>query len=313
MVNSNFISFIIICLISSFIGLTVVKIVDYRLSDIAIKMPAITLPPQHITIKIDDSVSIIPEIQFRSKTALVKPLNSRAQYNTLSTLTQQGGATDDQICKKDLLPPRTEYNKNNYKSESRAVVNVGKTPPDSSDHLSRPAPYPRAPQTTTEPPRSGRGESYYKDTAEMTPEQIIKFKNKANFYNMTLLDYTNWLNMFQSEPEKLSGFHRSNLRILLRGGELQQNDMPRSMPLPRKSDHEYNEKTSRGTFDNIPQPEYLGYKAHNYEDQIGAVANKNRSLTHLAFINPDEPMKTWILTRQPVPLKGKKAPILPPT
>jgi hypothetical protein len=66
--------------------------------------------------------------------------------------------------------------------------------------------------------------------------------------------------------------------------------------LPPKSDHEYTAKLAAGTLDNVPQPDTLGFLPFNYDVNVGS--EPNRSMRHLDFINPDEPMKTWVLTSE---------------
>ena len=51
---NNIVSIIIVFLISSLIGLSVVSIVDNRLSNISINMPAVNLPTQKITVQVTD-------------------------------------------------------------------------------------------------------------------------------------------------------------------------------------------------------------------------------------------------------------------
>ena len=131
----------------------------------------------------------------------------------------------------------------------------------------------------------------------MTSEQLVKFQQRAKFSNMTVKDYQNWLNTFKNNPGRLTGFHRANLKVLLRGGSLDPSDMPQRTHIPDNSYDQYTKLLHGQVEDNIPQPEFLGYQPHNYEEQIGNPLERNRSLRHLDYVNPDEPMKTWILTR----------------
>jgi hypothetical protein len=313
MVPNQFITTLLVFLIAAFIGLTIIQIVDSRMSDISINMPKITLPPQHITIKMQDSQNPQnPPKPFTVKQEspntyqLTKP---DIHYNTLKTLVktqnQKGGAgeaaaeteaTGDKqvICKSELFP--RQYDSSKYRSQSKNIVAPPVTvPKPSRDHQSRPAPYPRNKKELDKV----QNITYYKNPKDMTPEQVLKFKNNGKFINMTVKDYENWLLLFRDEPQNLTGFHRGNLKILLRGGDLTASDLPAVTPLPRTSDHEYIEKVSQGTYvqDNIPQPENLGYQASNYDMEVGS-SIKERTMKHLAYINPDEPLKTWILTHE---------------
>jgi hypothetical protein len=338
----DIISCFIVLLISACIGLVIVRVVDRRLSDISINMPAITLPKQQITIKMNGIESSISQASIKYESTelpmqtgggqdiftnpleyqpilrstptnqpeLIPLLNDndrdppvvgsyikheeKQQRPAAAAATTAAASAHKEgtlLCKSDIASANGKYNSKQYKSEKAELIYSGITPEPSSDHLERPAPYPHV--RTTEPAETI---SYYKDPKDMTATQLIKFKNKARFEHMSVKDYENWLGLHKSMPQHLTGFHRSNLRVLLRGGRLTNADLPRVYPLPPKADHEYTQLMQQGTIDNIPQPEYLGYHPSNDEDQIGAPSKENRSLKHLAFINPDEPLKTWILT-----------------
>jgi hypothetical protein len=58
---------------------------------------------------------------------------------------------------------------------------------------------------------------YYKTLQEMTPAQIIKFKNKAKPGKMTMLDYKSWLSLFEYDKANLPTEHHENLDRLLKG------------------------------------------------------------------------------------------------
>jgi len=59
--------------------------------------------------------------------------------------------------------------------------------------------------------------TYYLDPRMMTPQQVVKFKNRAKLENMTMQDYKNWLGLFDSDLEDLPLVHRKNFWRLQRG------------------------------------------------------------------------------------------------
>ncbi len=305
-----------IALLAAFIGLIIVKIVDSRLKDISINMPTVNLPPININMGAAEG----PQVTIGSLGTAVP---------ASPVLTQKGGDVVKDVVKEsvvkvkgkdesaneqlkviptvdlpafDTLPQgcrdRTRYIASRYESDKTSLIYTGITPEPSYAHNESPAPYPRNPSAlmAKPDPRSNLSSQYYLDPQAMTPAQLDKFKFKASFDKMTVVDYTNWLLLFKTESEKLSGFHRANLRLLLRGGKLTYEDLPRVSPLPPKSDHEYTAKLAAGTLDNVPQPDTLGLLPFNYDVNVGS--EPNRSMRHLDFINPDEPMKTWVLTRE---------------
>lgn len=329
---SDFISIATVFLISALIGLTIVKVVEYRMTDISINMPTIKLPQQHITLRAR-STSLLPqgqgEIVYTANPASVKPLAPAptpgpipGQSGGSATIVTGTAQTPGEVCANALngsycskthlvpecgkrMPNRLIMDPYRYESLSSAKAKAGAPVPDPSTvtgQQSYPAEYPRRKSLLTEPdPKPDYdGITYYQDPKKMTREQFVKFQHKAKFENMTVKDYQNWLFTFKDDPGRLTGFHRANLKVLIRGGKLVPSDMPRRTPVPPGVADQYT-KMMHGQIhdDNISQPEFLGYQPHNYEEQVGHPSEnkQNRNLRHLDFVNPDEPMKTWILTR----------------
>jgi len=296
------------------LGLLIVKIVDHRLTGISINMPAVNLPEITVNLKTNNMGEITGVSRMGQavpKVKVVQPTAPKAMFNTLSTLQQGGG--NDMVCKKDL-PSARHYDKKQYHSDAKALTNeqrekvTGPAPNPNKDHQGRPAPYPKEEmELNRDHPlsnNSGKDGNYYMKPEQMTPAQLAKFKEKGKFNNMTVNDYNGWLQLFHDHPEQLAAFHRSNLRVIVRGGKLTPGDMPTSQRLPNRSEHEYIQKITQGSMENIPQPEYLGYQPHNFEDAYPGAKVHNRNLRHLDYINRDEPYKTWILTREGKKLKG---------
>lgn len=71
--------------------------------------------------------------------------------------------------------------------------------------------------------------NYYKDPKDMTPAQIIKFKNKAKVEKMTIGDYKNWLMLFKYDQENLPRYHLPNFQRLMMGQPIY--DIPLSDPV----------------------------------------------------------------------------------
>jgi hypothetical protein len=308
--DNNIMSVVIVMLISSLIGLTIVKTIDSHMSDISINMPAINLPQQKITVQVTDHNMSLPApgLGSASKTSsgVVIPSSTVKSgniiYNSLDSLQKGGGPAP--ICSQKLAvspaESRSIYKPSKYRSLSKAIKSPSITVPDpSTDHSSRPAPYPRKESAMNEPqPAPLPSPTYYKHPNDMTASQLVKFQEKAKFTNMNVKDYENWLQTFVQTPEKLVGFHRANLKVLVRGGTLEQTDMPVRTVCPDTAKDQYSKIMDYNLQDNVPQPEFLGYKPSNFENQIGFPADKNRNMRHLDYINPDEPLKTWILTRE---------------
>ena len=154
----------------------------------------------------------------------------------------------------------------------------------------------------TEDMQSTDKAQFYINPTDMTPSQRLKFKHRAKLGKMTPVDYTNWLQLFIDDGElhRLTGFHRANARVVQRGGTLAKRDLPNRPSLPKRADHQYIEMI-RGQLsdptDNVPQPEFLGYQPSNFDEVVPHSRVRNRNMRHLDYMNPDEPLKTWVPTR----------------
>jgi hypothetical protein len=317
----------VIVLLAACIGLIIVKVVDARLKDISINMPTVNLPTINISLPTD----LVGGAGVSLGAARFKPADNLFKYqkqtggsptDTIAKANDENTEDTQGIIKPDVKIPnvqdlsadcknRTRFIASRYESAKDARVYTGITPQPSVDHQSRPAPWSSlrpALETAPEPRSLGFGLTYYLDPKNMTPDQIQKFKLKAKFEKMTVQDYTNWLNLFVNTPEQLTAFHRANLRIIARGGTLSKTDMPHETPLPSTAEQDYFKKISNGSqMNNIPQPEYLGYQPYNMDQAAVLSPPLNRNLRHLDFVNPDEPLKTWELTRVSSKISSKQA------
>jgi len=297
--SRDILSIITVFLIAALIGLTVVKVVETRMTDISINMPTIKFPQQKIIVQLQDEdpgTGLSANIHKKEGTIVYNSLESLRDIITETKAGVQAGGSpsSDMICKKTLPSARSDYDAGLYKSRTEAIQKPTIVVPEASTlqgQTSYPAKYPRASPLLTEP-------TYYMDPSRMTADQLAKFQQRAKFENMTVIDYQNWLLTFRNDPGRLTGFHRGNLKVLLRGGQLDPTDMPQRTRIPDNSRDQYSRIMHDQVNDNIPQPEFLGYQPHNYEQDMGYPADTNRNLRHLDYVNPDEPLKTWILTRE---------------
>lgn len=101
-------------------------------------------------------------------------------------------------------------------------------------------------------------------------------------------DYEKWLRLFDApnKEQQLTTFHRNNLRVLQRGGRLKAVDLPRQTVLPATANQQFREQVLHKPTENVPHPEFLGYKPANFDAGLDGSA-VNRNMRHLNFINPD--------------------------
>ena len=89
----------------------------------------------------------------------------------------------------------------------------------------------RQPEALTEPEPAELGTgTYYMDPKDMSAAQLVKFQHRAKFEHMTVKDYERWLLTFDYDDNRLTEFHRANLKILHRGGRLAREDIPKATP-----------------------------------------------------------------------------------
>ena len=283
-------------LLALVIGAVIIQVINYRLSQISINMPSVKAPQVVLLRDQQGGISYInpadeeryritddyPPLQedldndkwkierFQSYSREIEKPHQKVQpLNSTSTTPRNYGA---------LITPR---------SLLRDDTNVRKPNPEP------------ALGTTPRKSRCKTPVAFYKDPKDMTRAQLKKFKYGSRLEKMTVVDYTNWLMLFKDSPQRLNGFHRVNLRIINSGGKLTQKDLPRVTETPPTADHQYSRIVENGedSLSNIPAPEFLGFQPSNYDELLPYDKARNRNLSHLNFVNEDEPLKTWELTR----------------
>jgi len=245
---------------SYLVGLTIVKTVDQRMSDISINMPKIVLPTQHITVKTDHGSSGFSVAQNTYTHNSVKPLQSTnlttfsEKQNPEKTILEkfEGNVDDDQSSEfpalgeglaraitksrgshsKNVSPTRPDISRTIHcrnNSDCNVVNGEGMNKcVDSkcqcavgSGHLCH------------------EGNTYYKDPSQLTPRQLEKFKKHAKFSKMTSHDYRNWLETYKQDPQNLPDRHRLAFRKLLRGDSITVKDIPMDLKKRAKTGEEY--------------------------------------------------------------------------
>ena len=256
----NYISVAVITfLIAYLLSHAIIRTIDERLTDISINMPQIVLP-KHL---------------FENRQEF-GPTDYHVKSQNQSQNQKGGNST---VCTKSI-DPRTRFDTDKLKSKAESVKKV----------------YPKEiPVSAGQPLVKAKNNktdiiSYYINPVEMTPGQIVKFKQFAKPYKMTLTDYSRWLLLFKDDPENLERMHRDKLLILVRGGQLTKDDLPvkQQHKPPQDGSDWWNSHFSYNK--NIPAPEVPGNKlAYNYADYQYHEDPKN--LKHMTYINPDELIK----------------------
>lgn len=200
-----------------------------------------------------------------------------------------------------------EFTAEDFKSKSKAVAKPHLGQDQALNHIASPrteAPFENEEQTVASLDNVcdlviDQTNQRYRSPKAMTEAEQRRFMFSANLAKMTVLDYQNWLQLFDTKGEtnRLTRFHRNNLRVLQRGGTLTATDLPRQTVTPNTAKEQFSHLVDREV-ENVPHPEFHGMQPANFDKHIPfKAAVPNRNMHHLNFVNPDEPLKTWELSR----------------
>jgi hypothetical protein len=266
---------IILLVVMYLIALSVVAVIDHKIGDIKIQMPKIEITKEKFQSTAKEPENIDEEFAKLDSFEIQIPLsgkNHREIPEKINELQHKSGCENQKKigCTKDSDCNVTNNNgKNVCKSDGSCYCLSG----------------------------SGLfcqyGPTNYKDPKDMTESErkIFKYKYRNDF---TLQDYKNWLMLYKDDPQHLRHNHRENLKILLRGGQLTEKDLPNIRIKPPMDPADYFQKMYQGGKISVHFPEesatgaMLGYNYNNYDE----------------FIPPEKQDQTWVtgivdLYRQP--------------
>lgn len=203
---TNTLIFFFVVIVAMIFGMTIINVVDKRLSEVTIKIPkqnvVVTLPGQN-----DSSLSAHPQSEegFSSDHTLhskpePQPKNPKQYQNQEESQVPQTPFTNgESVCAK----------KHAHGAGVGGLCQYGPTnyayPPDMSP----------------------------------TDRQVFKVTYPQN---MTLQDYINWLWLYDTTPDSLTKDHRKNFEALKRGMVLSYSDMPSSKKSPPLNSQQYFDK-----------------------------------------------------------------------
>lgn len=200
---TNILIFFFVVIVAMIFGMTIVNVVDKRLSDVTIKIPkqnvVVTLPDQNQ----DKNQSYVEEGFSSDHTLHSKPLKQSESESFKnqeeSQIPQTPFTNGESVCTKKHahgagIGGLCQYGPTNYAY-----------PPDMSE----------------------------KD------RQVFKLTYPDN---MTLQDYINWLWLYEKTPDNLTKDHRKNFEALKRGMVLSYSDIPSSKKSPPLNSQQYFDK-----------------------------------------------------------------------
>jgi hypothetical protein len=298
--------FIILIVIVYLIALSVVKLVEHKIGDIKIQMPKIQIVREQF--EIDDR-------QPKNTKNLKNPKNSKKANDTDEEI-------DDNIKSSTQSTQSTQSPQSADEDNNSAEKRRGKNKIDSEfEDLKRLLNDDKPSSSSTRTPGgknikcskdsdcnivngnglnvckedgtchclSGSGmfchygPTNYKDTKDMTESELERFKYKYR-NNFTLQDYKNWLMLYKEDPQHLRFHHRENLKILLRGGQISDKDIPQVRIKPPMDAADYFQKMYEGGKISVHFPE---------ESSTGAMVGSNYN-KFSDFLPPEEAENTWI-------------------
>lgn len=259
-------TFVIIILVSYMIGIMIVNTVDKRMSDISINMPKITITDKTYTpneYNIDTDIANGMEKEYLSPTAK----GMKKEYLSPTNKTIEYFEPSESPCNNKDLGCNTD-------SDCNVVNGNGKNVCKSDN-------------TCYCVEGSGRfchyGPTNFQDPKNMTDEQRKRFKDKFRS-NMTLQDYKNWLMLYKNDQCHLRDHHKRNLKILLKGGQLKETDIPGIRAKAPINASDYFEKMYKSGMISIHYPD---------TSVTGAMVGSNYD-QYDDFIPPELMEQTWL-------------------
>lgn len=270
---------ILIIIVAYLVGLTIVNVVDNRLSDISINMPQINLPQNPISIKLDDDTRVYHSSG--QNNYQITPGDGRRAVKVKNENGQEGGNSEE-MCDSDFQG-RGRLDSDDYRSVAQKTDRVS-----SEDEVIY-AQIKSLPAIAVH--RHGNNQlvpTHYKNPKEMSIAQIIKFRNHARFSKMTVGDYENWLLLFRTDPHNLNRVNRNNLIRVLKGDRLDSSDIPMIVnPEPPRSAENYFNDSYNGHPTKLANSDTAGKQlASNFDDFVQF--STPNELKHLRHMNTDE-------------------------
>lgn len=120
----------------------------------------------------------------------------------------------------------------------------------------------------------------YKDPAQMSVEEIRRFKMQDDLSLFTIIDYRRWLFLYRDDPQDLTDDHIKNFRLMMAGEEIHKNMIPAARLSPPPSVQNYLNLLDRGKAMqikdlNLDTGPYLASNAFAYDNFIPPMEQPN--------------------------------------
>lgn len=272
LINLVFI-FIITASLGCILGLSVLRLIDMKLTDVSINIPPIKIPPSNVTIEYPSWMNQPKLIDTIENTNMVggnnmckknkkisdkKKNNNKIKVKNIK-ISENGGknkSPDQNKCGPDFRSNNKEIGLSDYVKTKTKNVDSLKT--SNFEDITYPnksfveinnhsydldSKYHKYTHNFDNNHQYSdyeiRNKQYYKNPEDMTMRQLNKFKKHAKFDKMTVNDYTNWLMLFNDH--QLSPFNQKNLLKLRKGHKLCESDLPIHKLTPNNGSEYYNE------------------------------------------------------------------------
>ena len=147
----------------------------------------------------------------------------------------------------------------------------------------------------------------YKDPAQMSAEEIRRFKMQDDLSLFTIIDYRRWLFLYKDDPQDLTDDHIKNFRLMMAGEEIHKSMIPAARLSPPLSARDYLKLLDQGKSMqikdlNLDTGPYLASNAFAYDNFIPPTEEPN-----LRGIDADSKVDAVALAQQVTP-QGTRQP-----
>ena len=202
---TNTLIFFFVVIVAMIFGMTIINVVDKRLSEVTIK-----IPKQNVVVTLPNGPSPVEDEGFTSDHTIHSKPQPPQQQNSKQQKHPLQNPEDSQV-------PQTPFTNGESVCTKQHAHGAG---------VGGLCQY---------------GPTNYALPADMSPTDRKVFKVTYPD-NMTLQDYINWLWLYNSTPDRLTKDHRKNFEALKRGMVLSYSDMPSSKNSPPLNSQQYFDK-----------------------------------------------------------------------
>lgn len=225
-------------------GLTILKTIDSRLSEVSINLPEIKIPEAHVNVNFPDSNKEFNHTRPSSDPPSMTGGKQASLPNAVIDCDEDSESLCERIKPTIMISTSSKITENNQLKEFNTQLQNNLINSIQSAQPIYQNPTINSPFLQTNPTinseinrqhlqtnstinneinnqclqTNSTPSQYYKHPDMLTPKQKIKYMLTAKFSKMTPIDYRNWLLCFQDRSHNLTPYHQKMLDQVRRGG-----------------------------------------------------------------------------------------------